>query len=29
MHFDYIVIGSGSGNSFPTPEFDDASIAIR
>lgn len=28
MHFDYIVIGSGSGNSFPTPEFDDASIAI-
>ncbi|MGV0432488.1 mycothione reductase [Corynebacterium sp. 20_84] len=28
MHFDYIIIGSGSGNSFPTPEFDDASIAI-
>ena len=28
MHFDYIIIGSGSGNSFPTPEFDDATIAI-
>lgn len=28
MHFDYIIIGSGSGNSFPTPELDDASIAI-
>lgn len=28
MHFDYIIIGSGSGNSFPTPDFDDASIAI-
>lgn len=28
MHFDYIIIGSGSGNSFPTPEFDDVSIAI-
>lgn len=28
MHFDYIIIGSGSGNSFPTEKFDDASIAI-
>lgn len=28
MHFDYIIIGSGSGNSFPTPDFDDARIAI-
>lgn len=28
MHFDYIIIGSGSGNSFPTPDFDNASIAI-
>lgn len=27
-HFDYIIIGSGSGNSFPTPEFDDKRIAI-
>ena len=27
-HYDYIVLGSGSGNSFPTPEFDDKSIAL-
>lgn len=27
-HYDYIIIGSGSGNSFPTPEMDDKSIAL-
>ena len=27
-HYDYIVLGSGSGNSFPTPEFDGKSIAL-
>lgn len=27
-HYDYIIIGAGSGNSIPTPDFDDKSIAI-
>lgn len=27
-HFDLIIIGTGSGNSIPGPEFDDKSIAI-
>lgn len=27
-HYDYIIIGAGSGNSIPTEEFDDKSIAI-
>ncbi|WIM66863.1 mycothione reductase [Corynebacterium breve] len=27
-HYDYIIIGAGSGNSIPTPELDDKSIAI-
>ncbi|MCQ9336297.1 mycothione reductase [Corynebacterium phoceense] len=27
-HYDLIVIGTGSGNSIPTPEYDDVSIAI-
>lgn len=27
-HYDYIIIGAGSGNSIPTPEFDDKTIAI-
>ncbi|MFB9857017.1 mycothione reductase [Paenarthrobacter aurescens] len=27
-HYDLIIIGSGSGNSIPGPEFDDQSIAI-
>lgn len=27
-HYDLIIIGAGSGNSIPTPEFDDKSIAI-
>ncbi|MGF6832347.1 mycothione reductase [Paenarthrobacter sp. TE4293] len=27
-HYDLIIIGSGSGNSIPGPEFDDRSIAI-
>ncbi|MHA2789230.1 mycothione reductase [Corynebacterium sp. S7] len=27
-HFDYIIIGAGSGNSLPIPEFDDKTIAI-
>ncbi|GAB3085844.1 mycothione reductase [Corynebacterium aquatimens] len=27
-HYDIIIIGSGSGNSFPTEEFDDCSIAL-
>ena len=28
QHFDLIIIGTGSGNSLPSPEFDDKSIAI-
>jgi mycothione reductase len=27
-HFDLVIIGTGSGNSIPSPEFDDWSIAI-
>lgn len=27
-HYDLIIIGTGSGNSIPQPEFDDMSIAI-
>ena len=27
-HFDLIIIGTGSGNSIPSPEFDDQKIAI-
>ncbi|WP_288831235.1 mycothione reductase [uncultured Corynebacterium sp.] len=27
-HYDLIIIGAGSGNSIPTPDFDDWSIAI-
>lgn len=27
-HFDLVIIGTGSGNSIPGPEFDDKSIAI-
>ncbi|WP_293768335.1 mycothione reductase [uncultured Corynebacterium sp.] len=27
-HYDIIIIGAGSGNSIPTPEYDDKSIAI-
>ena len=27
-HYDLIIIGTGSGNSIPGPEFDDTSIAI-
>lgn len=27
-HYDLIIIGAGSGNSIPTPDFDDKSIAI-
>lgn len=27
-HYDLIIIGTGSGNSIPTPEYDDISIAI-
>lgn len=27
-HYDLIIVGSGSGNSIPGPEFDDKSIAI-
>lgn len=27
-HYDLIILGAGSGNSIPTPDFDDASIAI-
>ena len=27
-HFDLVIIGTGSGNSIPGPEFDDLSIAI-
>ena len=27
-HYDLIIIGTGSGNSIPSPEFDDKSIAI-
>jgi len=27
-HYDLIIIGAGSGNSIPTPDFDDMSIAI-
>ncbi|WP_257161295.1 mycothione reductase [Corynebacterium cystitidis] len=27
-HYDYIIIGAGSGNSIPTEDFDDKSIAI-
>lgn len=27
-HYDLIIVGSGSGNSIPGPEFDDRSIAI-
>src|ERR1700712_2484276 len=27
-HFDLVIIGTGSGNSIPGPEFDDWSIAI-
>ncbi|MCF4006402.1 mycothione reductase [Corynebacterium uropygiale] len=27
-HYSLIIIGTGSGNSIPTPEFDDQSIAI-
>ncbi|WP_291313101.1 mycothione reductase [Corynebacterium sp. UBA2622] len=27
-HYDLIIVGAGSGNSIPTPEFDDMSIAI-
>ncbi|PRQ12580.1 mycothione reductase [Corynebacterium sp. 13CS0277] len=28
QHFDLVIIGTGSGNSIPGPEFDDKSIAI-
>lgn len=28
QHYDLIIIGTGSGNSIPGPEFDDKSIAI-
>lgn len=28
QHYDLIIIGTGSGNSIPGPEFDDRSIAI-
>jgi mycothione reductase len=28
QHYDVVIIGSGSGNSIPGPEFDDRSIAI-
>ena len=28
QHFDLIIIGTGSGNSIPSPDFDDKSIAI-
>jgi mycothione reductase len=28
QHYDLIIIGTGSGNSIPGPEFDDLSIAI-
>lgn len=27
-HYDLIIVGTGSGNSIPSPEFDDKSIAI-
>src|SRR5690625_4999227 len=27
-HYDLVIIGTGSGNSIPGPEFDDMSIAI-
>ena len=27
-HFDLIIIGTGSGNSIPSPDFDDQKIAI-
>ena len=27
-HFDLIIIGTGSGNSIPSPDFDDRRIAI-
>ncbi len=27
-HYDYVIIGAGSGNSIPTEDFDDKSIAI-
>ncbi|MDR7329581.1 mycothione reductase [Corynebacterium guangdongense] len=27
-HYEYIIIGSGSGNSIPSPELDEASIAL-
>lgn len=27
-HFDLVIIGTGSGNSIPSPEFDDQKIAI-
>ena len=27
-HYDLIIIGAGSGNSIPGPEFEDKSIAI-
>ncbi|WP_408931253.1 mycothione reductase [Corynebacterium sp. YSMAA1_1_D6] len=27
-HFDLVIIGTGSGNSIPSPEFDDRKIAI-
>ncbi len=27
-HYEYIIIGSGSGNSIPSPELDDTPIAI-
>ena len=27
-HYDLIILGTGSGNSIPGPEFDDKSIAI-
>lgn len=28
QHFDLVIIGTGSGNSIPSPDFDDKSIAI-
>lgn len=28
QHFDLVIIGAGSGNSIPSPDFDDKSIAI-
>ena len=27
-HYDLIIIGTGSGNSIPSPAFDDVSIAL-